>query len=275
MSERSGRPTESEPVAPADPGDASAHVKAASPPAAPVQPADHGDSSAHVKAARPVDPGRPADVAQPIEVGEGPFRLSGSGDDDEAAAPKPKSRTRTIILAGLLAVGVAGAAVVSITGWRVMSQKDATLAAPAELSGLKVDDSEDGRSTADYLTTALSAEIDFDKTVGAVYRDGTNPSKGVLFFGGTTLIWSPSSDLESAFDLIADDQGSVTGVHDVTAGSLGGTMKCGATATSDGDMSVCGWADHGSLAVGLFPGRPENESATLLRAFRDVAQKRN
>ena len=288
MSEPSGRPTESEPVAQAGPGDASAHVKAA-PPADAGQPADVARPIDQVQPvdmarpigpgqpadmARPIDPGQPVDGARPIEVGDGPFQLSGSADDDDADTPKPKSRTRTIILAGLLAVGVAGAAALSVTGWRVMSQKDATLTAPAELSGLKIDDSEDGRGTADYLTTALAAEIDFDKTVGAVYRDGANPSKGVLFFGGTSLIWSPNTDLESAFDLIADDQGSVTGVHDVAAGDLGGTMKCGATATSDGNMSVCGWADHGSLTVGLFPGRPEEESATLLRTFRDVAQKR-
>ncbi|GLZ00854.1 hypothetical protein [Actinoplanes sp. NBRC 103695] len=265
MSEPSGRPTESEPVAQAASGEASAHLKAA-PPADPVQPVD---------AAQPIDSGQPVGGARPIEVGDGPFQLSGSADEDEADTPKPKSRTRTVVLAGLLAVGVAGAAALSVTGWRVMSQKDATLTAPAELGGLKADDSENGRGTADYLTTALAAEIDFDKTVGAVYRDGANPSRGVLFFGGTSLIWSPDTELESAFDLIADDQGSVTDVHDVEAGDLGGTMKCGATATAEGDMSVCGWADHGSLTVGLFPGRPEDESAILLRTFRDVAQKRD
>jgi hypothetical protein len=64
-------------------------------------------------------------------------------------------------------------------------------------------------------------------------------------------------------------------VHGVEAGSLGGTMQCGTTASTDGDISVCGWADHGSLAVALFPGRTEDESAALMRTFRDAAQKRD
>jgi hypothetical protein len=242
MSERSSGPVESEPLAPAPPEDASA----------------------------PVEAGQPA----PIEVGDGPFSLTESPDEDETT-PKPKSRTRTILLTGLLAVGVAGAVAASISGYQVLSQKDATLTPPADITGLKIDDSENGRNTADYLTTALQAEVDFDKSVGAVYRDAADPKKGVLFFGGTSLIWNPSGDLDSAFALIADDQGSVTGVHEVSAGNLGGTMKCGETATADGEMSVCGWADHGSLAVGLFPGRSEDEAAKLLRTFRDVAQKRD
>ncbi len=254
MSERSGRPTEPEPMAPAHTGDASAHVEGG----APTRPA----------------PEKPIDMAQPIEVGDGPFRLTSPEEDEDDKASKPKSRTRTILLGGLLAVGLAGAAAFGVTGWRVLSQKDATVTPPAELSGLRADDTPDGRATADYLTTAISAEVNFDKTVGAVYRDAANPEKAVLFFGGTALIWSPGSDLESAFNLITDDQGSVTDVHDVSAGGLGGTMKCGATATADGDMSVCGWADHGSLTVGLFPGRSEDESASLLRSFRDAAQKR-
>lgn len=242
MSERSSGPTESDPMTTSPPSEPSAQV----------------------------DAGQAPD--RPIEVGDSPFPLTGS--DDSEPASRPKSRTRTILLAGLLAVGVAGAVVVSITGARIYSQKDATLTPPAEISGLHVDDSENGRNTADYLTTALSAEVDLDKTVGAVYRDAADPQKGVLFFGGTALIWSPGDDLDSAFTLIADDQGAVTGVHDVPAGDLGGTMKCGATKTSEGAMSVCGWSDHGSLAVGLFPGRAEDEAATLLRGFRTVAQKR-
>ena len=77
----------------------------------------------------PADPPQPPpiDVAQPIEVGDGPFRLTADPDEE----PKPKSRVRTILLGGLLAAGLAGAAAFSVTGWRVASQKDATITAPA------------------------------------------------------------------------------------------------------------------------------------------------
>jgi hypothetical protein len=213
----------------------------------------------------------------PIEVGDGPFRLTESDDDrgddsgDERARP---SRTKVIVLSALLIAGLAGAAVIGTTVWRISSQKDAALIAPTEVGTLRADDSDSGLQTADYLTTALAAEVDLDKTVGAVYTDGGASDRGVLFFGGTTLIWTPESDLDTAFDLMADDQGAVTGLHEVEAGPLGGTMKCGTTASDDGTIAVCGWADHGSLALAMFPNRTEADSAKLLLEIRSAAQTR-
>jgi len=207
-----------------------------------------------------------------IEVGGEPFSLT-SGRAEEQEAPAPRSRTRSIVLSSLLAVGLAGAAVLGYSGWKIASQKDATLSTPPEIAGLHLDTTEDGKSTAEYLRTALSAEVDLDNAVGAVYDDGSGHS--VLFFGGTALIWTPGDDLNTAFELISDDQGSVTGLHAVAAGKFGGTMKCGTTATDDGNMSVCGWADHGSLALAMFPNRAENESAKLMLEIRDASQKRN
>ncbi len=166
-----------------------------------------------------------------------------------------------------------GAVVLGYASWQILTQKDATLTAPAQLGSLRRDDSQDGKDTADYLRTALVAEIDLKKPVGAVYTDGTDHD--VLFFGGTGLIWSPGKELDAAFGMISDDQGAVTNVHDVSAGRLGGTMQCGTTKTDDGTIPVCGWADHGSLALAMFPNRAEPESAELLLQLRDAAQSRH
>jgi hypothetical protein len=185
------------------------------------------------------------------------------------AAP---SRARKIVLAALLAVMVLGLVFLGVTGWRVMSQKDATLVAPPRVAGLTLDGSEDGRSTADYLQTALSATVDVDSAVGAVYSDAGG--RDVLFAGGTALFWRPGNALDAAFGLVADDQGAVTGVHSVPAGRFGGTMRCGTTRTDDGEMPVCGWADHGSVALAMFPRRSEAEAAGILREVRDPAQTR-
>ena len=53
-------------------------------------------------------------------------------------------------------------------------------------------------------------------------------------------------------------------------------MKCGAT-PGDGaaDIPVCGWADHGSVAIGLFPGRVADDAGSLLRDMRDAMQTRD
>ncbi|MEU8231405.1 hypothetical protein AB0C12_17565 [Actinoplanes sp. NPDC048967] len=214
----------------------------------------------------------PPPEATPVEIAADPFPLTEStGEDKEARASR--SRTKTIVLSSLLAVSLAGASVLGYVGWRIASQKDATLTIPAKVAGLTVDSSDEGRSTADYLQTALSADVAFDRAVGAVYTDGS--ANDVLFFGGTTLFWTPEDDLVTAFDLVSDDQGSVTGLHDVPAGPLGGTMKCGTTKADGADMPVCGWADHGSLALAMFPGRTVDDSAKLFGEIRAAAQSRN
>ncbi|MFI7545004.1 hypothetical protein [Actinoplanes sp. NPDC049599] len=214
----------------------------------------------------------PLPESAPVEIADDPFPLTES-TDQEPTQRAPRSRTRTIVLSSLLAVGLAGASVLGYVGWRISSQKDATLTVPATVAGLSVDTSEEGRSTADYLLTALSADVDLDRAVGAVFSDGSG--NDVLFFGGTTLFWTPEDDLKTAFGLVSDDQGAVTGLHDVPAGEFGGTMKCGTTKADGADMPVCGWADHGSLALAMFPGRTVDDSAKLLAEIRSAAQTRN
>jgi hypothetical protein len=220
--------------------------------------------------------GRDADLAvsgEPIELASTPFSLTGSPEAAEDDEPGPRSPVRRVLLIALLVIAVAGAAVLGYSAWQIFSQKDATLTAPPQLNGLHMDTTQDGKDTADYLQTALAAEIDLDKPVGAVYTDGSD--RDVLFFGGTGLIWSPGKDLASAFAMISDDQGAVTNRHDVPAGKLGGTMQCGTTKTDAGSIPVCGWADHGALAVAMFPNRTEQDAAKLILQLRDATQTRH
>ncbi|WP_306216152.1 hypothetical protein [Actinoplanes sp. RD1] len=238
----------------------------------PGLPAESPASEPHADPA--TSPASTSPSPEPMEISELPFALTEpAGDESEETEKTPRSRTKTIVLGSLLAVTLAGAAVIGYAGWRIASQKDATLVAPPQVGALKLDTTEEGRSTADYLQTALSAEVDLDEAVGGVYSDGT--PNNVLFFGGTTLIWTPESDLDTSLRILDDEQGAVTGIHDVDPGALGGTMKCGTTKTDGTDMPVCGWADHGSLALAMFPGRTEADAAKLLLTIRDAAQTRN
>jgi hypothetical protein len=228
---------------------------------------DHGSSTGDAPAQ-----GDPA----PIEMSSEPFDVTPSTDPDETPAPAGRRwSTRTVVLASLLAVALAGAAVLGTAAWRIAAQKDTTLTTPDEVAGLRRDDSDFARTTADSLRTALNAEVALDEAVGAVYTDPASKDRSVLFFGGTTLLWTPADDLDTAFDLFKDAAGAVTGLVEVPAGSLGGTMKCGTAASPDGDIAVCGWADHGSLALAMFPNRTAAESAPLLRAIRETAQTRD
>ena len=214
------------------------------------------------------EPGQTPDEARPIDIGTA--NLDAEPTPDDGRRP---SQIRRILLGTLLAATAGGVVALGYTGWQINSQKDATLTTPATIGPLRLDESEDGKSTADYLQTALSAEVDLDKAVGAVYLDGSG--KNVLFLGGTGLIWTPGSDLDTAFGLITDKQGAVEGIHEVDAGDLGGTMKCGTTKSEAGNLTVCGWADHGSLALAMFVDRSESDSAALLRQIRQGTQTRD
>ena len=213
------------------------------------------------------------DTASPFELDE-PFDLTVSSDEsrDEPEPPR-RSPVRRVVLLALLALAVAGLAALGYTGWQMSTQKNATIRTPDTIGNLRLDKSDDGEQTADYLQTALSAEINLNQAVGAVYRDSSGSS--VLFFGGAATIWSPESQLDNAFGLISDKQGAVTGLHKVDAGKLGGTMKCGTTKSDGGNLAVCGWADHGSVALAMFPNQPESVAAPLLRQIRDATQTRH
>jgi hypothetical protein len=207
---------------------------------------------------------------QPIDV------TPPSGEPVEEPQTTPRSRrTRRIVLGSLLAVGLVGAAIVGTAAWRVYQQKDATLDTPPEVAGLRLDDSARAQETAEYLRTAIGARIDLDQSIGVVYTDPANAGRSVLLFGGTTLIWTPGGDLDTLFEVLADDTGAVKGLHEVDAGELGGVMKCGESVAPDGNTTVCGWADHGSVVLALLPGRTQDEGAKLLVDIRDTIQTRD
>lgn len=206
---------------------------------------------------------------QPIDVTP-PF-----GEPVEEPETTPRNRrARRIVLGSLLAVGLVGAGFIGSVGWRIAQQKDAELATPAEVAGLRLDDSQRAQETGEYLRTALNARIDLDESIGAVYNDPASADRSVLIFGGTTLIWTPGSDLDTLFDVLADDTGAVAGIHEVDAGELGGVMKCGESVAPEGNTTVCGWADHGSVVLAVFPGRTQDEGAKLLLEIRDAIQTR-
>ena len=218
---------------------------------------------------------RPAFDPEPIDVT--PLSREALDDTDDRGRRAGWSRGRRAVVAAVLALALLGLGVVGVGAWRVASQRHATLETPPRVAGLVLDESERARSTADYLRDAFAAHIDLDESIGVVYADPNDHRRSVLLFGGTTLLWTPERDLDRLFEVVSDDAGAVTGLHKVDAGKLGGVMKCGTTTTgdSDGDLTVCGWADHGSVGIALFPGRGPEDAGGLLRRLRDGIQHRS
>ncbi|MFK3984050.1 hypothetical protein ACI2K4_27235 [Micromonospora sp. NPDC050397] len=213
----------------------------------------------------------PVDITpEPVDITPG-FRFE---DDSEGRPSGPPSRRRLVVLGAALLVGLAGAAVLGTFGWRIAEQKDTTLATPPKVAGLTLDESARARETADYLRSGLAADIQLEQSLGAVYADPAQPERSVLLFGGTTLIWQPEQDLDRLFKLVADDSGQLAGLREQPAGDLGGVLKCG-TSQQDDALTVCGWADHGSVAMAMFPGRGVDEAAPLMLSIRNEMQTRD
>jgi hypothetical protein len=206
--------------------------------------------------------------AEPLGV----FRFSG---EEETREPRRRLRmVRNLTLAVLAVVLLVLAVVFGPTAWRIARERTTSLTTPAQVAGLTVDDSANARETADYLRTAVAAEIPLRTTVGAVYTDQGGEPRSVIFVGGTGLLLAPEKNLDATFTLVSDENGGVDDARPVPAGPLGGVMKCGTTLTDDATMTVCGWADHGCLGVAMFPNRGVDESARLLLAMRNAMQRR-
>ncbi|NUR50260.1 MAG: hypothetical protein HOV71_19205 [Hamadaea sp.] len=179
--------------------------------------------------------------------------------------------TGSVVGCGVLAAGMT----LGPTGYEMWTQKDATLTTPANAAGLTLDTTDAAKSAADDLRTVLDAGFSLDETVAGVYGDPAQASRSVLFVGGTAFLGRPGKELDQLFALLDDQAGGVRDVRDVDAGSLGGVMRCGAAEGSDSAMTICGWADHGSIALAMFPERTADESATLLRDLRTAIEHRN
>lgn len=102
------------------------------------------------------------------------------------------------MLGSVLAVALVGAAGLGSVGWRIAQEKDASLTTPSEVAGLRLDTSERARTTADYLRTGFTADINAEESIGAVYADPAAPERSVLLFGGTALVWQPERDLDGS-----------------------------------------------------------------------------
>ena len=205
------------------------------------------------------------------------FKLQDPEEDEQAGAPSRRPTALKIAMAVLGAVALALAIIIGPTIVRIINQKDARLEMPEQVGELKRDDSPLAKDHASDLVAILRAQIsDLDSSVGAVYEEPSgDASHSVMIFGGTTLLWNPERELDTVLSFISESsEDSLQEVAEVDAGPFGGVMKCGSTQMDNGSMAICGWADHGSIALALFPGRSASDAAGLMRALRSAAEKR-
>jgi hypothetical protein len=195
--------------------------------------------------------------------------------DDEYDEDKPtrKPRKRWIFLGVLTAVAAMVLIMVSPTLLRVMAQSGATLTMPEKVGQLTRVDTPSAQTSANNLVTTLRATIDLERSEGAVYAD--DKDQIIMLFGGTGLLWNPERELDAVLEIMLDnDEEATRGLATVDAGPLGGVMKCAPTDDQVVVTAICGWADHGSIALTVFQGRSPDEAATLTRDLRAASLQR-
>jgi hypothetical protein len=147
----------------------------------------------------------------------------------------------------------------------------ASIAAEADVPGLTHSTDSARQKTADQLLGKVESEQWDEGSLSVLYTD--NRQRGATLLATTRFIWNPKKDLTARFaDLTGDLK--TTGDAEVDAGPLGGYKRCGTGTLSGRTVAVCGWADHGSLAVGVFGNRSVDESSTLLDTIRGAVLKR-
>jgi hypothetical protein len=189
-----------------------------------------------------------------------------------------ESRPHTSRLKILLAVLGVSVLVASLTlgptVLRMLSQRSASLTAPPAVGTYTLDSSEAATAASTDLTTTLRAQIEVDNAVGAVYTDpAAGVSKSVIIAAGSVFLFNPERELDTVIGFGGNTE-EVAQMTKVEPGPLAGVMKCGTGGKGEDALTVCGWADHGSIAIALFPGHSTEEAAALMRDFRGAMEKR-
>jgi hypothetical protein len=146
-------------------------------------------------------------------------------------------------------------------------QYPASVSIPAQAAGLaRLDDSNTRQTAQDLEGRVRSQYLLIEDAFAAVYAEPETAANRVTVFGATRFIADPAGDLKS--DLPKLTKTTITGVRDLDSGPLGGALRCGNSESGGNAVVVCGWADHGSIGVGIFAGRSIDTSAGLLRGLR-------
>ncbi|WP_018351306.1 hypothetical protein [Longispora albida] len=198
--------------------------------------------------------------------------------NDEGAEPeRPALQVKKVALiaGGVFAVIVLISGIIwGPTAWRILQEKDPELSTPDTAAGLTLDTTPPGKATAADIQAALSAPVQFDKTIGGVYREPGSTTRSVIVMAGQAIFSDPAEPLDKLFAVITDTAGGVSAKRDVDPGPLGGEARCGVTQIDAAAVPVCGWADHGSAGLLLFPGHTPEEAPAKFAALRSAIQHR-
>ena len=177
----------------------------------------------------------------------------------------------------MLVLGLVAVIVLVLPSFKEFSNEaTGRLSAPATVAGLTKSDNAQLQSTADQMNTLLKSKVkNSTSTVAAFYTDPASPTKVVMIAGVTGTIANPKQELEDTFSGAATTGLTIDGAHTVDAGPMSGEARCGNGKTGEVTLSICAWADHGSVGAVYFFNRDVDSSAVLFKQIRNEILKRD
>ncbi|XTZ18636.1 hypothetical protein ACQSSU_15325 [Micromonospora echinospora] len=138
---------------------------------------------------------------------------------------------------------------------------------PPQVADLRLQTDARSEQTADELRGEVETEHTLAEEVFAgVYS--TPQGKTVTIFGSTGFRFTPESDAEEELTRLTPKY--KLGTQQVVETDVRGEhQRCAVGRSGSVDVVVCTWADHGSLASGVFTRLSLSDSATLLGRLRE------
>jgi len=159
----------------------------------------------------------------------------------------------------------------TLWGRPFLDEYPASIAAEADVPGLTRSSDTARQRTADKLLGALESEQWDEQSVSVLYTD--QRQRGATLLATTRFVYDPEKALTERFTKLTDEL-KIRDSGPVDAGELGGYERCGTGTLNGRGIAVCGWADHGSLALLVTAGRSVPETADLLGTVRAAVLKR-
>ncbi|GAA1562455.1 hypothetical protein GCM10009827_099930 [Dactylosporangium maewongense] len=249
----------------------------------PQQPGPYGPPQSY---AQPQQPYQQPAYQDPYQASAPPFQPSAPpfqpaapfpGQGPAFPPPPPPRRGKGLkitlgILGALFLICAVGCGVFL---YPIIDASGTTVTAPETLpGGLKKETSDEMQTIVDQMERDLRNDVgDVDEVAAGIYSTG-DPQKLVVIVAATSTVVFPDDEIEDAFKGFNSTGGSLGGQTSYPAGDLGGTVKCASGTEDELPMTLCAWADHGSVGIGVFIGRDLGEASDLFLQIRPAVESR-
>jgi hypothetical protein len=157
----------------------------------------------------------------------------------------------------------------------VYDETHSTLVTQDNLIGLQKVTDPSVAKRLDFLPAGLR-DLGIANPLTVAYRASDDPGHLVVFTGAAQPVWfGVGNHLDKLFTRLATDPSVlIAQVAAADPGPPGGVGKCGEARNSATPGAICGWQDHGTIALLYFGDRTPQEGAVLMRAIRPALQHR-